>query len=201
MTQQAVPTTGTSAGGRRQEVICGTSRNFAGGPRDPQARLAPLLVMGDQAAQTPDSLLGLLTVSDLEELEEFYWRLENHVVVQGSLSEAAPAVVWVLFSGLVGEIGFSNRWQALELVFQIVGGESHPDAEDRGQADPWDRAREACRTGRWFLHGLLDGPWTVRHGRSSAASSRIGGGRRISSRCGTGSRWSWPSSDPCWVMR
>ena len=57
-----------------------------------------LPVMGDRSSEVPASLVGLLGAKSREEAKSFYWRLENVVVVQGQLFEAAPAVVSVLMA-------------------------------------------------------------------------------------------------------
>jgi hypothetical protein len=60
-----------------------------------------LLVLGDRSYRVPDSLRKLTSAEDEDRAEGFSWELENVVVVQRQLYEAAPSVVSVLMASLV----------------------------------------------------------------------------------------------------
>ncbi|NUT52907.1 MAG: hypothetical protein HOV94_37315 [Saccharothrix sp.] len=113
----------------------------------------------DRAAQTGDSLAGLLSAREEDEATGFYWKLENVVVVQGQLFEAAPAAVSVLLAGLAGPLSKAARGWALELLFQLVAGESDESAVERGNPDLGPRCRAVAREGLWLLYGLVGGPY------------------------------------------
>ncbi|MDQ2587895.1 hypothetical protein [Saccharothrix yanglingensis] len=117
-----------------------------------------LPVAGDRAAATPRSLVGLLSAHTEEDADRYYWRLENVVVVQGGLYEAAPAVVSVLLAGLAGRLSEPAEEWVLELLFQLVAGESSAEAVDRGHPDLGDRCRRVAREGLWLLYSELGGP-------------------------------------------
>lgn len=118
-----------------------------------------LPVAGDRAEATPRSLVGLLSAHTEEDAERYYWRLENVVVIQSQLYEAAPAVVSVLLAGLAGKLSKPAKEWVLELLFQLVAGESSVEAVDRGHPDLGDRCRLVAREGLWLLYSELDGPY------------------------------------------
>lgn len=113
----------------------------------------------DRASRTGESLAGLLSAREEDEATGFYWKLENVVVVQGQLFEAAPAAVSVLLAGLAGPLSKPAGAWALELLFQLVAGESDESAVERGNPDLGPRCRAAAREGLWLLYGSLGGPY------------------------------------------
>lgn len=84
-----------------------------------------------------------------------YWDLENVVVVQGQLHSAALPTVSVLLAGLLDELSADARDLALELLQQIVMGESDEDEKALGNTDLGDRCRAAARTGLWLVYREL----------------------------------------------
>jgi hypothetical protein len=111
------------------------------------------------ADRIPDVLRALLAATSSADAEKAYWRLENHVVVQGQLYEAAVATTHVVMAALVAPNRPSFVRTALfELLLQIVSGESHQDEVGRGRADLGPRCREAARQGLWVLYRELLGP-------------------------------------------
>ena len=72
------------------------------------------------AIHVPDALEGLLS-SNEEEVEKAYWKIENHVVLQGDLSESAPYL-----PGFLEEALYAAKYKGsvLELLFQIGNGVS-----------------------------------------------------------------------------
>ncbi|GAA0648927.1 hypothetical protein GCM10010174_85500 [Kutzneria viridogrisea] len=118
-------------------------------------------VMGDRSEQVPLNLFGLIAADSESAVEEFYWGLENVVVVQGQLFEAAPAVVSVLLASLVGELSPSARRMILELLFQLVSGESDEEAIERGNPELGAACREQARLGISVLYSELYGHFSV----------------------------------------
>lgn len=55
---------------------------------------------GGPATDVPQELRGLLAATNGEERRKHYWKLDNNVVVQGNLYEAAVPVVSVLCAAL-----------------------------------------------------------------------------------------------------
>lgn len=104
------------------------------------------------ATRTPSALRRMLLAVTADDADEAYWALENHVVVQGQLFEAAEFVVPVLVAALLEESPSHVRIATLELLFQIVRGESHSD-EDDPLIGP--RCRERARAGLWVFYREL----------------------------------------------
>lgn len=104
------------------------------------------------ATDVPVTLTSVFTSESPGDLKELYWRLENHVVVQSQLFDSALAVVPVLLAALVDSLHRHARIFALELLFHIVGGESHELEVGRGQPDLGARCREEARKGLWLLY-------------------------------------------------
>jgi hypothetical protein len=99
----------------------------------PWERVAEAL--GDARA-VPDALLRLAAASEPGEVDAAYWRLDNHVVLQGTLSEAAYHLVPFLLELLEDRSRFSRR-ALYDLLAEIALGQSPP-------GDPGD-LRRACR--------------------------------------------------------
>lgn len=111
----------------------------------------------------PDALRQLIWAQSPEEVQAAYWRLENHVVVQGQLFESAVSTTHVLMAALVSQDRPDFvRIGVLELLFQIVSGESDESEVARGLVDLGEQCRRAARAGLWLLYremteGQMDG--------------------------------------------
>jgi hypothetical protein len=105
------------------------------------------------AAEIRASLAELLTAGSPDGVEAAYWQLENHVVVQGQLFGVAPCVVSVLLAALLEDSPPFVRIGVLELLFQILSGESHESEKDKGLGP---KCRELGRCGLWLLYGELE---------------------------------------------
>lgn len=105
------------------------------------------------AGHVPGAVRGLLS-NEPAEVEAAYWRLENRVVVQGTLYEAAEYLPAILLEAL--DLA-RHKGSLLELLFQIGNGES---ADDPGMGA---RCRQAVVSGleRW-LAGSPDADPRVR---------------------------------------
>ncbi|MFN7291315.1 MAG: hypothetical protein ACK5YR_06795 [Pirellula sp.] len=108
------------------------------------------------ATNVPLAIRELLGASCPEDAVKAYWKLENHVVVQGSLFEAAVCTVSVICASLV--LNPRPKWvmiQLLELLFQLVSGESHSDEVKRGLTDLGEQCRAEASKSLWILYGLF----------------------------------------------
>lgn len=108
------------------------------------------------AVRIPTAFIELLASSGPEASAKAYWKLENHVVVQGALFEASVCVVALIGAALVEPA--RPKWvriQLLELLFQIVAGESHSDEVARGAADLGPRCRNEAKKLLWILYGIF----------------------------------------------
>ena len=70
------------------------------------------------ADHVPDAVVKLLS-EDADEVEAAYWKLENHVVVQGDLSESAAYLPKYLEEVLLNA---KYKGSVIELLFQIGNG-------------------------------------------------------------------------------
>ncbi len=75
------------------------------------------------AAAVPDALRDLVGARDAAAARDAYWRIDNTVVVQGALHEAAEATASVAVVAL-GRCGPAGRARLLELLGQIGAGEA-----------------------------------------------------------------------------
>jgi len=80
-----------------------------------------LKTLGGTAEHVPDAIINLLS-ENKNDFEEAYWKLENHVVVQGDLYDAATVIPKYL-----EEIIIKAKFKpgVLELLFQIGNGSSN----------------------------------------------------------------------------
>ncbi|GAA2687808.1 MULTISPECIES: hypothetical protein [Actinosynnema] len=116
------------------------------------ASLAVISPKEEWRRNTPVSLAGLLSALSEEEAEKCYWQLENRIVVSGYLFEAAPAAVPVLLAGLAGPLSEPAKGWVLELLFQLVAGQTDPEAVERGSGDLGAECRALAREGLWLLY-------------------------------------------------
>ena len=86
-------------------------------------------------------------------VEEAYWCLENHAVVQGQLFEVALHVVSVLMSALLDDSPVCVRIGILELLFQTLSGEAHASEPVQSLGE---QCRSLAREGMWLLYGELE---------------------------------------------
>jgi hypothetical protein len=101
------------------------------------------------------ALAKLLDAANPEEAERLYWGVENHVVVQGQIFQAALATVPVLLAALVDPVPRHVRIAALELLYQIVSGQPHHSEIAQGNVSLLNDCREICREGKWLLYREL----------------------------------------------
>lgn len=116
---------------------------------------ASLRTSSGTAENVPLAIETLVTADTEPSAREAYWRLDNEVVVQEQLFEAAPALVPVILALLAGPLSALARYHLIELLLQIGGGVPHEEALARGSTDLGDRCREHLREGLWLLYGML----------------------------------------------
>lgn len=108
------------------------------------------------ATGVPQALRGLIAATSWDERQKYYWQLDNHVVVQGNLYEAAVPVVSVLCAALAdGGLSADAHSGVVELLSQLVGGEPHGSEIVQGHGDIDDRVREAAMPAIWLLYREL----------------------------------------------
>jgi hypothetical protein len=118
--------------------------------------------MGGEADRIPESILTLVSSETEDDVLAAYWELENYVVVQGQLFEASQHVVPVLLAALAGEISQVARKAVLELLFQLVSGESDAEEVERGNSDLGSICRQNAREGIWtFYRELCSGHYDL----------------------------------------
>jgi hypothetical protein len=74
------------------------------------------------ARTVPDALLALAGATDPDEIRRAYWRLDNHIVVQGSVYEAAYHVLPYLFE-LLADRDRPSRIALYDLLVEIAAGQ------------------------------------------------------------------------------
>ena len=88
----------------------------------------------------------LLRAQDANDAESAYWKLENRVVVQGTVYAAAVPTTQILMASLLDELPLPVRISIFDLFFQILSGVS---------VDPNNNFVEHCRTqiseGIWLI--------------------------------------------------
>jgi hypothetical protein len=106
----------------------------------------------EMSALVPDSLRDLLCSQTSEDAHRYYWDLENVIVVQGQLYEAAVPAVSVLMAGLLDGVAPEADAYVLELVYQLVAGESAEYEVSHGNPYLGEACRAAAREGLWLLY-------------------------------------------------
>ena len=105
------------------------------------------------ATGIPVALRELLSAQSAEDVTRAYWKLENRVVVQGQLFEAAIHCIPVLLAALISqERPRFVRIGILELMFQIVNGSTHEEEVKRGLCNVDVRCRLSAKHGLWLLY-------------------------------------------------
>src|SRR6266545_7943993 len=108
------------------------------------------------AAAVPDALRALASAETEEAAEAAYWRLDNNIVVQGCLYEAAEHVVGPLMLLLCDGSDLRRQW-ILNLLIELVGAAAYSKSKEWGSSDELvDRCRARVREGLSVLYWLLD---------------------------------------------
>lgn len=105
------------------------------------------------ATNIPVALRRLLAASSAEECHAPYWGMENHAVIQGAVFEAALPLVPAILAALTCPKRPSYvRISLMELLFQIVHGETHPEEVARGLGDVAEQCRVEAQKGLWLFY-------------------------------------------------
>jgi len=86
------------------------------------------------AHNVPVAIMALLNANNETDADKAYWRIDNTVVVQGALFEAAVATAQCLVVGLA-ECTLAARPRVLELLLQLSSGEDAPEETELGTSD------------------------------------------------------------------
>jgi hypothetical protein len=105
--------------------------------------------------RVPEAVRALVGADSPAAAEAAYWRLDNHVVVQGQLFGAALPLVPVLLAALAGELAPAARLGVADLLVEIACGSAHEDELRAGNADLGNACRRAARAGLWLFYALL----------------------------------------------
>ena len=110
------------------------------------------------ATSTPSNFRLLLAATNSEEIKSTYWKLENHVVVQGRLYEAADRLVPAICASLVApNRSLLVRTWVIELLFQICNGYDAVDGKPKGIAvnEFAISCKKIAKNALWLLYGEL----------------------------------------------
>ena len=99
-------------------------------------------VASGTAEQVPDALIGLLS-PDEETQNRSYWRLDNEVVLQSDLYEAAYYVIPILVQMLADKVPH-GRERIYDLLYEIANGYAPATSSCRTRDGKLVTLREAC---------------------------------------------------------
>lgn len=98
------------------------------------------------AAGIPDAIESLRTADSAEEATRAYWRIDNTVVIQGSLFEAAEATIPCVLAAL-NQCTDAARPRIFELLYQLGAGNTRHTEVNAGNRYLDDRCRAAVKLG------------------------------------------------------
>lgn len=104
----------------------------------------------------PVALASLAAAASEKEATEAYWKLDNVVVVQGSVFEAGPLVVEPLIRMVASSVGPVRRW-SLELLLQMLGGWTEPAELERIGRDLVQECRARAMAGLEVFYAITAG--------------------------------------------
>jgi hypothetical protein len=114
-----------------------------------------LRVQVGTAERIPEALLDLASAQSDADAERAYWKVDNHVVVQGALYPAAIATASCAVA-LLPYCSFAGRAWLLELLVQLGNGETAPEAEATGDSNLQSRCAHECLAALAFYGHLLE---------------------------------------------
>jgi len=110
------------------------------------------------ANEVPRNLRRLAETQTDEEAVSAYWYLDNEIVVQGKVFQAAAPVVSVLLAMLEGSLSGPARHWTMELLVQISCGWADVSEIALGNSDVIEECRRRAREGIWTIYGQLLDP-------------------------------------------
>jgi hypothetical protein len=107
------------------------------------------------SAYIPQAVRGLLQSHSADDIQHWYWQIENHAVVQGSTYQVAEHLITVLVAALNDLEGCAVRASVLELIFQMVAYNPASEEVNIGNTDLTERCRMRAREGTWEFYKIL----------------------------------------------
>ncbi len=98
---------------------------------------------GGNASQVPNAVQGLIS-KDARIRNASYWQLDNHVVVQSTVYEAAFYVIPFLLEILSSDIK-QGREEIYELLYEIGNGSAHSTDNIQDTSGTFIPLQKACR--------------------------------------------------------
>lgn len=114
-----------------------------------------LLRTAHSSHSVPEALQSLVGATSNDEASRAYWRIDNVVVRQGALFEAAAPVAECLAVALHQCTDVARPW-ALELLFQLANGTPAPEELAAGNHALRARCRDALLSCSAYLYALLE---------------------------------------------
>lgn len=111
----------------------------------------------DGAGHIPHAVRSLVSARSVAEADSAYWQLDNQVVVQGQLFEAAAPLVPVLLAALTGHLEPVARVRFADLLVEITCGGPDESESTLGNSDLGRVCRRAAGTGIWLFYKMLLG--------------------------------------------
>lgn len=109
------------------------------------------------AERVPGALEALASASSDAEARDAYWKIDNTVVVQGALYEAAVATA-ACTTVVLHRCHPPARARALELLVQLGSGDTAPSEHEVGDSDIRERCLAELLSGfSLYVHLLEDG--------------------------------------------
>lgn len=106
------------------------------------------------AAKLPEAIQALLEARSKSDAERAYWRVDNTVVVQGGLFEAALPTVPAVLGALQRSTGVGQSY-LLDLLVQIGAGQPAPEELASGNTSLKDHCVEEISRGAAIYFHLL----------------------------------------------
>lgn len=104
------------------------------------------------AENIPRAVKQLLFAETAKDAEDVYWKLENVIVVQGQVYQAAEYVMPVLIRALNYDVPGYVKISIYELIFQIINGIPHSDECLIGNENIIERYIGIARESLWIYY-------------------------------------------------
>jgi hypothetical protein len=116
---------------------------------------AALRTDSGSGAGLPQAFDDLSRASSESAANKAYWKIDNEVIVQGELYEAAVPALEVLLSLAPATLPGPARRSVAELIQQIAFGQPHSSEIELGNADIVDRCMSLASEAIWIFYGWL----------------------------------------------
>jgi hypothetical protein len=108
------------------------------------------------SAYVPAALARLIEADSEDEAREAYWELDNGIILQRRIFDAARQIVAPLMISLHRPLSPAARYRILDLLIEISMGVSDLSEDDLGNSGLADQCRQEIRNGLWCIYGGLD---------------------------------------------